>query len=161
MDAAGYFVGPSINVGTDYLLKNKTSLSTYFHYFHDNLHNEIPGYYETGKYNSLILALLLQQHLSRNLNKGFEVGGGVAIQRTTDEHVNTYDSGVDRRTIFVGALRFGYKFPIKRNALAIELNAVGPHMEEIGEPPYVTHRTELLTQLSLGGRFIFNFKPIK
>src|SRR5437016_2503123 len=65
MDAEGYYVGPSIQLGTDYLFKDPLSLSLYFHFFPDRTNKKYnDGTFEKGKYSSATIAILIQRNLS-------------------------------------------------------------------------------------------------
>ena len=93
MDAGGYFVGPSFLAGTDYRLKNKISASAYLHYFSARLNDTyLDGTVEKGKYKSLITAILLQTQLSKNDNKGFRGGIGIAFHSTKTQSEINFDS---------------------------------------------------------------------
>lgn len=156
MDAGGYFVGPSVMVGTDYLVGEKLALSTYFHLFADKLDDTFPdGSFQKGEYRSYILAFMLQKQLAKSYAKGLNVAGGFALQRTTDEYITSFDEGSEKLNMVVAAFRFGYKFPIKKIALNVEINAVGPYVSKVGPAPYYEQNIKLLTQLSLGTRVIF------
>ena len=156
MDAGAYFLGPSFMVGTNYLLQKKVSISSYFHLFKGRLYDVYPdGSIDKGKYQSYILAFLLQRHLSRSPKKGIELAGGAAVQRTINNYNIDNRAGDEKRTLIVAALRVGYKFPIKQRALTVELNTVGPYIGKVGPPPYYAQTLEILTQFSLGSRFLF------
>jgi len=156
MDAGGYYVGPSFMAGTDYQLKQGYSLSSYFHLFHDRLYDVYPdGSIDKGNYQSYILALLLEKHLSHKPKRGMQVAGGIAVQRTIEDYISYNVPGYEKRTILVAALRLGYRFPFKHRSFTVELNAVGPHIGKVGPPPYYPQTIEILTQLSLGTRFLF------
>lgn len=156
MDAGGYFVGPSFLLGADYSLRNKISASAYFQYFSAHLNDTyLDGTVEKGKYKSLISTILLQTQLSKNNNKGFRGGIGIAFQTTNTQSEKNYDTSSIKRNIITAAFRFGYYFPLNHNTMVIELDAVGPHKYSEGEPPYQLDITELLTQLSLGVKYIF------
>jgi hypothetical protein len=156
MDAGGYFVGPSFLAGTDYRLKNKISVSSYVQYFSARLNDTyLDGTVEKGKYKSLIAAILLQSQLSKNDNKGFRGGIGIAFHTTKTHSEINYDTTTTKRNIFTAAFRLGYYFPLGRKTMVVELDAVGPYKYSEGTPPYQTDVTELLTQLSLGIKYIF------
>jgi hypothetical protein len=156
MDAGGYFVAPSFMAGADYLLRDKISASSYVHVFRGRLYDVYPdGSIDKGKYQSYILALLIQRHLSKSPTKGMDLAGGAAVQRTINDYIINNEAGIEKRTILVAAVRVGYKFPVKQRNLTVELNAVGPHIGKVGPPPYYEQVIEILTQLSFGFRFIF------
>ena len=156
MDAGGYFVGPSFLAGTDYRLKNKISASAYIQYFQARLNDTyLDGTVEKGKYKSLITAILLQTQLSKNDNKGFRGGIGIAFHSTKTQSEINFDTTTTKRNIFTAAFRLGYYFSLGRKKIVIELDAVGPHKYSEGTPPYQTDVTELLTQLSLGVKYVF------
>jgi hypothetical protein len=156
MDGGAYFIAPSLMVGADYLLRDKFSACSYFHAFKGRLYDVYPnGSIDQGKYQSYLLAILLQRHLSQSIKKGMFLAGGAAMQRTINDYIIDNVAGVEKRMILVGALRVGYKFPIKQKSLTVELNGVGPYIGKVGPPPDNAQTIEVLTQLSLGSRFIF------
>src|SRR5690349_10784847 len=86
-DAGAYFIGPSLMVGADYPVRDHLRVSSYVHCFWDRLYDTYPdGTYDKGKYQSYILALLLEKHLSRSDEKGLFVAGGLAVQRTIEDY---------------------------------------------------------------------------
>ncbi|MEO7266353.1 MAG: hypothetical protein ABIW38_15660 [Ferruginibacter sp.] len=156
MDGGGYYAGPSFQIGTDYSLKKKNSLVTYFHYFPKKLNNSFSnGTYEYGKYRSATLALLVQVRLSKKEKKGMLLAGGAALQRTSENYLSDIEVINSKRLILVAALRIGHLFPIGNKILSLELNALGPHQSSMDTAPYISQSIELLTQLSFGARVIF------
>lgn len=154
MDAGGYYVGPSVQAGTDYQLKKRLALSAYFHYFPEGINTSKFGFPERGKYRSAILAVLIQTHLAKNERKGMFIAGGFAMQRTTEDYTSPYEEIHTKRVIPVAAFRIGYRIPAGMQNLAIEFNAVGPHHSTETDPPFVYSVTEILTQLSFGVRLV-------
>ena len=156
MDAGGYFFGPSLLAGTDYWLTDKVSASSYFQYFAARLNDSYPdGSIEKGKYRSMIGAALIQADLSKNQSMGLRAGIGIAFQNsiTRSDINNTLDT--TKRNILVPAFRLGYYISLDPGQIIIEFDAVGPHHYTEGNPPYQTEITELLTQLSLGVKYVF------
>ena len=169
MDAGAYFLGPSLQIGTDY------TYTTYYYKLHENYPYKRQYFFTAylhcfldknavksdnapvvnGKYSSFTIALLVQTHLSKNEHQGWFVAGGMALQRTSAEHQFTFYDDRLKRIIATAAMRTGYKFAAKKNEIAIEINATGPHFSTEKNPPYNdTQVLEVLTQLSLGARFI-------
>lgn len=156
MDAGGYFWGPSITAGTDYRLNDKVSASSYVQYFSARLNDSYPdGTIEKGKYNSLVVAALIQSNLSKNQNNGLRAGIGLAFQKSTTRSDINNLRDTTRRNILVAAFRLGYYILLDPQLIVIEFDAVGPHRSTEGTPPYQYEVTELLTQLSLGIKFVF------
>lgn len=155
MDAAGYYVGPSFQLGTDYRLKKQLALSFYLHYFPEGTDIKYDdGSFEKGKYRSTTMALLLQKHVSKNENKGWFLAAGMAFQRSTDDYKTDLFEEHLNRSIVIAAIRFGYAFPLKKNTLLVELNGTGPYIGKTGPAPYYEKLIEVLTQLSLGLRWV-------
>jgi len=156
MDAEGYYVGPSGQIGINYRLKKRINLSSYLHYFPKKVEiNYTDGTFENGKYKSIIAALLFETNFFRSNNRGLLLAGGLAVHSTTDNYTSSFYDEYTKRTIVVGAIRIGYSLPIKARAITFELNAVGPYIGNTGPPPYFEQLVEILTQLSLGTRIIF------
>ena len=156
MNSDGFYMGPSYQVGTDYSLQNKTSLSLYIHYFPKKVNDVYDGLAESGKYKSVTAALLLQKHLSKKTGKGLFAGLGLAFQRASDDYEREgfYEEHY-KRNMVVGVFRFGYLFSFNWYNLALELYGTGPHSVNNNNSGYADE-VQLLTQLSLGIRFIFD-----
>ncbi len=155
MDAGGYYVGPSLQLGSDYLFNKQLVFTFYIHYFPKQINAKYSdGTFEKGKYRSAIAALLVQRNFYKMENKGLFLAGGMAIQRTSDDYISTFDEEHLKRTIAVLAMRLGYAFPFKKKPFTIEFNATGPHIGKKGPAPYYEQTIEILTQLSLGLRII-------
>ncbi|MEO7924854.1 MAG: hypothetical protein ABIR30_14315 [Chitinophagaceae bacterium] len=154
-DAEMFYLGPSFQGGVDFQVRERIVLSGYVHYFMKKRENvEYGGFLEKGRFKTFTGALLLQLNTSINPAKSCFLAGGIAIQRWRDKYSTDYDSWDDKRTTWIPAIRVGYFFPIQENKLSIELNGTGPYSYTYGDPP--TGRVlEILTQLSLGMRFIF------
>ena len=156
MDGGGYYLGISGNIGVDYYIKKKVSIGTSIFYFPSKIDTKYPdGGFEKGKYRSSILALLIQFQLSKKQNKGFNLGSGIAIQRTTNKYENELTSENTKRLILVIPIRVGYRLPVGSKSICFELNAVGPHFSNSSSSGYYSQTLELLTQLSIGTRFVF------
>ena len=154
MNGDGFYVGPSYQAGTDYQLEKKVVLSFYAHYFPCKVNDIFDGLSESGKYKSLTTALLLQTHLSKKTGKGIFAGLGLAFQRVSEnyEREDFYKEHY-KENMLVGAFRFGYLFSFSGYGLAIELNGTGPHTTKDRDTGDI-EKIQLLTQLSLGARFI-------
>ena len=156
MDAEGYYVGPSLQVGINYRLKKRFGISSYLQYFPKRVEKTYSdGTFENGRYKSLVASLLFETNFFRTNNKGLILAGGLALHSTTDNFTSTFDELHEKRTIIVGAIRIGYSLPMKNRSISFELNAVGPYIGKTGPPPYFEQLIEILTQLSLGARLIF------
>lgn len=156
MDAEGYYVGPSPQIGISYRLKKRFSLSSYLQYFPRRVEkNYSDGSFENGKYKSIVAALLLETNFFRRNNRGVMLAGGLAVHSTEDNYTSTFYDQYLKRTIIVAAIRIGFSLPVKKKSIAFELNAVGPYIGKTGPPPYFEQTIEILTQLSLGMRLIF------
>jgi hypothetical protein len=154
-NADGYYVGASPQAGVNFQFKKELALSGYLHYFSRHIENTYAdGTWDGGIYHSAIFALLLERNFYRMKNKGVILGGGLAIQYTSEDYRSSwYDYHLDR-TIVVAAARIGYTFPICERSIVVEINAVGPHVSKTHTDPSVK-TIEILTQLSLGTRIIF------
>jgi hypothetical protein len=152
-DAGMYYIGPSFQIGTDFYLQKKLLLSTYLHYFRDELHTTGEnGFFEDGKYRTLTGALLIQLNTSKKITgRSFFIAAGMAIQNRVDTATTSYDQWNDRRTTLLPAFRLGYFFPLRSHKLSIEINGTGPYSEMVEGSGF----TEILTQVSLGCRYIF------
>ncbi len=155
MDGAGYYVGPSFQAGTDYSLEERSLITAYLHYFPGSVNDTYDAVKEKGKYHSAVLAALYQRQLSKKENRGLFIGLGIAAQSTKEDYVSDVQEIHTKRTILVGAMRFGYAFPFAKKKLTAELNALGPHKSSGQDGPYYYTVTELLTQLSFGVRLVF------
>lgn len=156
VDAGGYFFGPSVLAGTDYSLGDNISASTYLQYFSARLNDSYPdGTIEKGKYRSMVAAALIQTNLSKNQNTGLRAGIGIAFQNSITRSDINNNLDTSKRNIFVAAFRLGYYMSLDPHQIIIEFDAAGPHHSTEGTPPYQYEVTELLTQLSLGIKFVF------
>jgi hypothetical protein len=157
MNADGYYVGPSAQVGVNYRINQKISLSSYVHYFAKKVAEAYPnGTFQNGNYKSMIVCLLVETNFYRKDNKGIIVAGGLAVHSSIDDYTASYFyEEHNKRMILVAAARIGYSLPIKKRSIVFELNAVGPYVSDTGPAPYFYKEIEILTQLSLGMRFIF------
>ncbi|MES1223712.1 MAG: hypothetical protein ABUT20_49915 [Bacteroidota bacterium] len=150
-DAEMYYIGPSLQAGIDYQPVKKMLLSAYFHHYLKQVDKrEYGGIYEKGRFKTMTGAILLQWNTGRNMENSFFIAGGVAIQSWKDRFSSNYDSWDDKRVTLTPAIRIGYFFTPARNKISIELNGTGPYSYMDG----TWHATEILTQLSLGVRFL-------
>ncbi|OGX89265.1 hypothetical protein BEN47_07655 [Hymenobacter lapidarius] len=152
-DAQMYYLGPSGQIGADYRIKDSWGLTTYGHYFRRRIdRKEANNQFEKASFDCLTGAVLVQFYFGGKPNRGFFAGAGVAVQRVEDDFVSDWNPGwYDLRSDVLPAIRFGYAFPVGSHQLTAELNATGPYQERT---VYYTH-TELITQLSVGTRFIW------
>lgn len=152
-DAELYYLGPSFQGGVEFNLKQRLAFSAYIHYFRVGVNNvDNTGLSEKGRIRIFTSALLIQVDAGRGWYKGFFVGAGVALQQYSDRFKGVFGSYDDARTTVTPAIRIGYIFPAGLNAIAIEFNGTGPYSYSDGLYGTIT---EVFTQVSLGGRFIF------
>ncbi|MEO8819513.1 MAG: hypothetical protein ABI374_01595 [Ginsengibacter sp.] len=150
-DAEMYYLGPSFEAGVDVNLKTHLALGAYIHYFFVGVNNRDNGVIEKGRMRTFTTAVLIQVNAGAGWYKGFFLGFGLAIQQYADRFKGRWGSWDDKRTTVTLAIRTGYLFPAGLNAIAIEFNGTGPHSYNDG-PDSIT---EIFTQVSVGGRFIF------
>ncbi|GAA4384456.1 hypothetical protein [Hymenobacter koreensis] len=152
-DAQMYYLGPSGQIGADYRINHSFGLTTYIHYFRRRIdRTEANNGFEKGRFDCLTGAVLAQVHLGQKPERGLFVGAGIAAQRWEDKFESDWTSGwhTIRRNV-LPAIRFGYAFPVGQHHLTAELNATGPYQERTAQGSY----TELITQLSIGTRFVW------
>jgi hypothetical protein len=151
-DAEMYYLGPSLQAGADLQLRKKLLLTSYVHYFKKKVdRTEADGSFERGKFKTVTVAALIQFNTSRKSSKSFFIAGGFCVQQWHDAFVSDYSAWNTQRKNFLPAMRVGYFFSKGKNKLTIELNATGPYSYS----DYGWQTVEILTQLSLGTRFIF------
>ena len=149
-DADLYYVGPSWQLGADYVLKERSLLTSYLHYFHKNYNNSTSIYKEQGILNSLTFALMVQGNFGINTRRSMYGAAGLALQRWSDRFNSDWADWNRKRTTVLPCIRFGCFFTVDRSKIALELNATGPYSyHEDGD-----HIIEIITQLSLGMRLI-------
>ena len=154
-DAEMFYIGPSFQAGVDYQLKKRMVLSGYIHFFARKIENvEYGGFLEKGKFKTLTGALLIQANTSKSLSKSFFLAAGAALQRWRDKYTTNYGSWDDKRTTLIPAFRIGYFFPIDKHKMTVELNGTVPYFYSYTNDISSGRVTEILTQLSLGVRFI-------
>ena len=152
-DAELYYLGPSFQAGVDFNLKPRLAFSSYIHYFYTGVNNkDNTGLAEKGRFRTFTSAFLIQLDAGAGWYKGFFFGIGVALQQYADRFEGGFGSYDDRRTTLTQAIRMGYLFPAGLHAIALEFNGTGPYSYGDG---YGGTITEVFTQVSLGGRFIF------
>ncbi len=152
-DAQMYYLGPSGQIGVDYRINNSWGLTSYGHYFRRRIdRTETNNQFEKGSFDCLTGAFLVQVYFGNKPNRGLFAGVGVAAQRVEDNFKSDWSLGwhTIRRDV-LPAIRFGYAFPIGPHHLTAELNATGPYQERTTY--YID--TELITELSVGTRFIW------
>ena len=151
-DAEMFYIGPSFQAGTDFLLKKRIVLSAYIHYFGKKVNNVgTGGFFENGKFKTITGTILIQANIARSLKRSFFIGLGTAVQRWRDKYSSSFGSWDDKRTTVTPAMRLGYFFPGGNNKIAVELNGTGPYRS--GDTN--SYSIEILTQISFGIRYIF------
>jgi hypothetical protein len=151
-DAEMYYVGPSLQAGADLQLRKKLLLTSYIHYFKKKVtRTESGGSFENGKFKTVTVAALIQFNTSKKLSRSFFLAGGFCVQKWNDIFISDYGAWNKQRKNYLPAIRVGYFFSTGKNKLTIELNGTGPYSYS----DFVWQTVEILTQLSLGTRFIF------
>ena len=151
-DAEMYYVGPSLQAGADLHLKKRLLLTSYIHFFKKKVNRtEDGGSFENGKFKTVTIAALIQFNTSKKLSRSFFLAGGFCVQKWSDIFVTDYSAWNKQRKNYLPTMRVGYFFSKGKNKLTIELNATGPYSYR----DYGWQTVEILTQLSLGTRFIF------
>lgn len=150
-DAEMYYLGPSFQAGVDVNLAKKLALSAYLHYFYVGVNDSDNGLDQKGRTRTFTGALLIQYDLGKGWYKGTFVGFGLALQRYADRFQGSWGTWDDKRSTATPAIRIGYLFPAGLHAIAIEFNGTGPYTYNEG----LSTITEIFTQVSFGGRFIF------
>jgi hypothetical protein len=107
---------------------------------------------EKGRFKTFTSAFLVQIHAGAGWYKGFFIAGGIALQQWADRFKGIFGSYDDARTTVTPAIRMGYIFPAGLRAIAVEFNGTGPYSYSDGFNGTIT---EVVTQVSLGVRFIF------
>ena len=152
-DAEMYYIGPSLQTGTDFQLKKRLLLSSYIQFFQKKVNRtEAAGLFESGKFKIITVAALIQANTSNKLTRSFFFAGGFCVQIWNDKFTSDYVSWDLQRTTLLPAIRIGYFFPTGKNKMTIELNGTGPYFYQDDE----WNAVEILTQLSIGARFIFD-----
>jgi hypothetical protein len=146
-----YYIGASIQVGTDFQLRKRLLLSSYFQFFSKKVNRIYPTDTEIGRFKTITAAALIQINTSAKLTRSFFLAGGICIQSWKDNFTNNYYGWDKQRTNLLPVARIGYYFPLGKLSMTIELNGTGPYSYQDGE----WHSVEILTQLSFGTRFIF------
>ncbi len=141
-DAQMVYTGPSILLGSDFLINKNVSAGLYGHHFKRTLADE-------DNFQTWTLAVLGQVNLGKG--KKIYLAMGVAWQRTIENYYNSFD--VRNRSIIIPAYRVGYHFVFKKFVLSPEMILTGPYS--------YNQTTELLTLPSIGARFHFVRKPRK
>ena len=135
--------------------KKRVLLSSYIHYFIKKVSNaEYGGFLEKAKFKTFTATLLIQANTGKSPTKSFFIAGGAALQRWRDNYSNNYDSWDDKRTTLIPAFRLGYFFSLDKHKMAVELNGTGPYSYAYTNDISSGRVIEILTQLSLGVRFI-------
>ena len=151
-DAELYYLGPSMQLGADYHFSNRLGLTAYGHYFRRRIDWESDDYeFTKAKFDCLTGALLVEVRLGQKPTRGMFVGAGMAVQHLDDDFESDWTRFHVTRLNVLPAIRIGYSFPVGKHLLTAELNATGPHSEE----DEYGRLTELITQLSLGTRFVW------
>lgn len=151
-DAEMYYVGPSLQAGADLHLKKRLLVTSYIHYFKKKVNRTWDGgLFENGKFKTLTIAALIQFNTSKKLSRSFFLAGGFCVQKWNDTFISDFSAWNKQRKNYLPTIRTGYFFSKGKNKLTIELNATGPYSYS----DFGWQTVEILTQLSLGARFIF------
>jgi hypothetical protein len=135
-DAELFYLGPSFQLGTDFVISKKSALTSYVHYFPKKVNNLYTDRsFEKGKHRSLTAALLFEGRFGKTPNKGSYLAGGLAFQSLKDDFSSNSARWNIERNIIVPAVRIGYAFPFKVNRVTIEINATGPSTYKIDNNP--------------------------
>ncbi|MBA2745633.1 MAG: hypothetical protein H0U44_05350 [Flavisolibacter sp.] len=155
-DAEMYYIGPSIQAGSDLSLNQNFILSGYLHFFPRQIDRTYEnGEFEKGSYRTFTAAILLEKKWRKRYDKGFFLAGGLAYQYLNDDFSAHFANWHRIRHILLPALRTGYSFPIGKHQLTAELNATGPSFYKLEDNGFTSNVTEILSQISIGTRFIF------
>lgn len=154
-DAALAHIGPSPQLGIDYRFTSRLALSTYAQYFGSSYRLNYSGISSGARYRSFIAATLLDVNFYRRPGRGFSMAVGPAFHTSTETYTGPGDNTPWRRSYVTAAGRFGYALPVGRQFLSIELNMVGPWQSKVGAAPFFSQSIDILSQLSLGGRWVF------
>ncbi len=150
-DAEMFYIGPSFQIGADFQLKKRITLTSYLHYYSKKVNNNGNDFFfETGKFKTLTGAVLCQINTGKSLNRSFFIAGGIAIQSWMDNYSSSNNNWDKKRITVIPAMRLGYFFPADWHKFTVELNWTGPYSYTEG----LGYTTEIVTQLSLGMRFI-------
>ena len=151
-DAEMYYVGPSLQAGADLHLKKRLLLTSYIHLFKKKVNRTGGGgSFEKGKFKTVTIAALIQFNTSKKLSRSFFLAGGFCVQEWNDIFNSDYSAWNKQRKNYLPTIRVGYFFSKGKNKLTIELNGTGPYSYS----DFGWQTVEILTQLSLGTRFIF------
>ncbi|MCU0335995.1 MAG: hypothetical protein MUF62_13305 [Chitinophagaceae bacterium] len=154
-DAALAHIGPSPQVGVDYRFSSRLSLSTYAQYFGSTYRSTGSFGSSSARYRSFIVASLLDVNFYRRPNRGFAMAFGPAFHTSTETYTGPGDNTPWRRSYVTAAGRFGYAIPVAKQFISIELNIIGPWSSKVGQAPFFSQSIDILSQLSLGGRWVF------
>lgn len=157
-DAALDHIGPSPQLGIDYRFSSRLTLSNYVQYFGSSYKSDaggLPGMSSSARYRSFIATMLLDINFHRGPSRGFSVAAGPAFHTSTETYTGPGDNTPWRRNYLTAAARLAFALPAGKQGLSIELNLVGPWQSKIGEAPFFAQTTDILSQLSLGGRWMF------
>ena len=148
-DAEGFYVAPTIKGELRYQIIGKFSVVGFGHYFKARFKDGL----DKGNFKLLSFGLVPQMHLGRENRKGMYIGLGICHQSLTDKFNVGSTVGDEKRNYFTAAFMLGHLFPAEKNKVqfALELFTTGPYSESQEMSSY----TEILTQLSFGGKIIF------
>jgi hypothetical protein len=149
MDAEGVYFAPTLKASAGYRIKPKISITAFAHYFRAGLNNKN----ETGAFRLTTTGALGIFHLGKINTQGMYAGIGLCHQFLKDNYTSSTVVINDKRNYFTAAYGLGYLFKSGAGKIkfAVELFATGPYTEKDNMSSY----TEILTQLSLGGKVIF------
>lgn len=148
-DAEGFYVAPTIKAELRYHIISKFSVAGFGHYFKARFKDGL----DNGNFKLLSFGLLPQMHLGRKNSKGMYIGLGICYQSLTDKFNGGSIVIDEKRNYFTAAYVLGHLFHADKNKVqfALELFATGPYSESQTMSSY----TEILTQISIGGKVIF------
>lgn len=157
-DAALAHIGPSPQLGIDYRFTSRLALSNYVQYFGSSYKSNtagLPDLNSSARYRSVVAEVLLDINFHRAPSRGFSVAAGPAFHTSTETYTGPGDNTPWRRNYLTASARLAFALPAGKQGLSIELNLVGPWQSKTGPAPFYTQSTDILSQLSLGGRWLF------
>ena len=148
-DAEGFYVAPTIKAELRYHIIGKFSVAGFGHYFKARFKDGL----DNGNFKLSSFGLLPQMHLGRKNTKGMYIGLGICYQSLTDKFSAGSTIIDEKRNYFTAAYVLGHLFNAdnKKVQFALELFATGPYSESQAMSSY----TEILTQISFGGKVVF------
>lgn len=133
IDAEGYYVGPSYQLGADYHTSDQFAFSGYGQYFFVD--------YQDHSFTSFTVGMLLQWHPGPK--KRFYLAPGIVWQKIDEDY---FGDGINRQGL-IPALRLGYRLPLPNFYVCPDISLQGPYHTEYG--------VELFTTPGIGIRLVF------